>query len=51
MAQKNATPNKAQATVLKNHKMNPLCWVVTQEHKHALIVMHRVTKEFRCIAK
>lgn len=51
MAQKNATPTKEQAAVMKRHKLSPVCWVVTKEHEKALVVMHRITREFRCIAK
>lgn len=51
MAQKNATPTKEQAEVMKRHKLSPVFWVVTKEHEKALVVMHRVTREFRCIAK
>lgn len=51
MAQKNATPTKEQAEVMKRHKLNPMLWVVTKDHEKALIVVNRVTKEFRCIAK
>lgn len=51
MAQKNASPGKAQAEILKRNKLNPLTWVVTRELDHRLIVMHRITGEFKCIDK
>ena len=51
MAQKNASPGKAQAEILKRNKLNPLTWVVTRELDHSLIVMHRITGEFKCIDK
>lgn len=51
MAQKNATPSKAQAAILKRNKLNPLLWVVTQEFGDNLIVKHRITGEYRVIGK
>lgn len=51
MAQKNATPSKAQAEILKRNKLSPICWVVAKEQDRYLFVRHRITGEFRCIAK
>ena len=51
MVQKNASPTKAQAEVLKRHKLNPMWWAVAKEHEKALIVVNRITREFRCISK
>lgn len=51
MAQKNASPSKAQAEAMKRNKLNPLTWAVTRELDHSLIVMHRITGEFKCIDK
>lgn len=51
MAQKNATPSKAQQEVLKRNKLNPLVWVVVKELDHSMIVRHRVTGEFKHVEK
>lgn len=51
MDQKNATPSKAQAAILKRNKLIPLLWVVTQEFGNNLIVKHRISGEFRVISK
>lgn len=51
MAQKNATPNKAQQEILKKNDLNPLCWVVQQDGIHTMIVRHRVTGEVKLINK
>ena len=51
MAQKNATPNKAQQLVLKRNKLEPLVWVVLQDMEHSMIIKHRITGEFKVIDK
>lgn len=51
MAQKNATPSKAQQAVLKANGLNPLVWVVVKELDHSMIVRHRVTGEFKHVEK
>lgn len=51
MAQKNASPTKEQAQVLKRNKLNALTWVVVKELPHSMIVKHRVTGEFKLIDK
>ena len=51
LAQKNATPTKAQAEALKRAWMSPIAWVVVRELPHSLIVKHRVTGEFKVIEK
>lgn len=51
MAQKNATPGKAQAEVMKRNGLNPLLLVVVKDLEHSMIVKHRVTGEFKIITK
>lgn len=51
MAQKNATPSKAQAEVIKANKLNPALYVVVQDLQHSMIVRHRITGEFRVLDK
>ena len=51
MAQKNATPNKAQQEVLKRNGLNVLTWVVIKDLNHSMIVKHRITGEIKIIDK
>lgn len=51
MAQKNATPNKAQQEVLKRNGLNALTWVVIKDLNHSMIVKHRFTGEVEVINK
>ena len=51
MAQKNATPTKAQAEALKQAGLAPIAWAVVRELPHSLIVKHRVNGEFKVIDK
>ena len=51
MAQKNATPNKAQAEALKRAGLAPIAWAVVRELPHSLIVKNRLTSEFKVIDK
>lgn len=51
MAQKNASPTKAQAEALKRAGLVPIAWVVVRELPHSLIVKHRVTGEFKVLDK
>ena len=51
MAQKNATPSKAQAEILKRHGLQPLTWTVIKDLAHSMIVKHRITGEFKVIEK
>lgn len=46
MAQKNATPSKAQAEAIKRNKLNPALYVVVKELTHSMIIKHRITGEF-----
>ena len=51
MAQKNATPNKAQQEAIRKAGFSPLYWTVARELLSSLIICHRETKEFRLIDK
>lgn len=51
LAQKNATPNKAQAEALKRAGLAPIAWVVVRDLPHSLIVRNRVTGEFKVLDK
>lgn len=51
MAQKNATPTKAQQEVIQKAGLTPLYWTVARELPSSLIICHRETKEFRIIDK
>ena len=51
MAQKNASPSKAQAETIQRNGLNKLTWVVIKELDHKLIVKHRITGEVKVIGK
>ena len=51
MAQKNATPSKAQAEILKRHGFQPHLYTVVKEFPKSMIVKHRVTGEFKVLEK
>ena len=51
MAQKNASPTKAQAEVLKRHGLQHYLYTVVKELPHSLIIKHRITGEFKHIDK
>ena len=51
MAQKNASPNKIQAEILKRNGLNKLTWVVIRDLNHSMIVKHRITGEIKVIDK
>lgn len=51
MAQKNASPNKAQAEIIRRNGLNKLAWVVIRELNHTLIVRHRITGEVKVLDK
>ena len=51
MAQKNASPTKAQAEILKRNGLNPMFWVVVRDLNHSMIVKHRFTGEIKVIDK
>ena len=51
MAQKNATPSKEQAEILKRNGLNNLTWTVIRDLNHSMIVRHRITGEVKVIDK
>ena len=51
MAQKNASPSKAQAEVIKRNGLNVLTWVVIKDLNHSMIVKHRITGEVKVLDK
>lgn len=51
MAQKNASPTKDQAEIIKRNGLNATIWVVIKELNHSMIVKHRITGEFKLIDK
>lgn len=51
MKQKNATPTKEQAAILRRKGLNPALYVVTKELPYSLIVKNRETGEFEIIEK
>ena len=51
MAQKNASPSKAQQAVIKRNGLNALTWVVIKELNHSMIIKHRITGEVKVINK
>lgn len=51
MKQKNASPTKEQAEILRNKGLNPALYVVVRELPYSLIVKHRETGEFEVITK
>lgn len=51
MAQKNATPTKEQARVIRKNGLDPARWVVIKDFPHSLIIKRMVSEEFRLINK
>ena len=51
MAQKNATPSKEQARIIKANGLIPIEWVVMQDLNHSMIIKHRITHEVKVIDK
>lgn len=51
MAQKNATPTKAQQDAIRAAGFSPLYWTVARDLPSSLIICHRETKEFKIIDK
>ena len=49
MAQKNATPTKAQKTAIEKAGLNPKFWTVKKVLPSSLIVIHRITGEVKLI--
>lgn len=51
MKQKNATPTKEQAEILRKNKLNPAEYVVIKELAYSMIVKHRYSGEHQAIKK
>ena len=51
MAQKNATPSKAQAEIIKRNGLLPHLYTVVKELPNSMIVKHRITGEFAVLEK
>ena len=51
MAQKNATPSKAQLEFLKYHGLQPHLYTVVKDLPNSVIVKHRITGEFTVLEK
>ena len=51
MAQKNASPTRAQARILEKHSLNKLMWSVMRELENVLIIRHKITGEVKVIEK
>lgn len=51
MAQKNATPSKAQAETLQQHGLLRHEWTVVKELTNSMIVRNRESGEFRVLDK
>lgn len=51
MAQKNATPTKAQGEILERNGLSRHLWTVMKDLNHSMIVRHRITGEVKVIDK
>ena len=51
MAQKNATPSKVQAEIMKQNGLDHLFWTVVKEFNYSMIVRNRITGEIKVINK
>lgn len=51
MAQKNATPSRAQQAIIKRNGLQPVGWVVLQDLIQHMIIRHRITGEVKVIDK
>ena len=51
MKQKNTTPSKEQAEILRKRGYDPLRYVVTKELPYSLMVKNRETGEFEIVKK
>ena len=51
MAQKNATPRKEQAEIIKRHGLQPHLYTVVKDLPNSLIAKHRITGEFKVLEK
>lgn len=51
MKQKNASPSREQAEILRRNGLNPVLYVVVRDLTYSLIIKHRETGEFEVITK
>lgn len=51
MKQKNASPTREQADILRKNRKNPTLYVVVRDLPYSLIIKHRETGEFEVISK
>ena len=51
MTQKNATPSKAQAEIIRRAGLDPQDYVVVRTLEHSIIVRNRATDEFKVLDK
>lgn len=51
MAQKNASPTKAQAEVIARNGLNKLEWTVIKDLPHSMIVRNRISGAVEVISK
>ena len=51
MAQKNATPNTAQAEIIKLRGLQQHLYTAVKELPNSMIVKHRITGEFTVLEK
>ena len=51
MKQKNATPTKEQAEILRRNGKNPALFAVAKETPYSLIIKNRETGEFDIVKK
>ena len=51
MTKKKKAPGKEQDAAIKRAGLNPLCWVVLEDHGTYLIVKHRINGDVKAIDK
>lgn len=51
MTQKNASPTKEQARIIKKNGLAPALWVVIKDFPRSMIIKGRITGEFKLINK
>ena len=51
MKQKNATPSREQAEILRKNGLNRMEWTVVKDLNNSMIVRNRFTGEFKVIDK
>ena len=51
MKQKNASPTKEQAEILRKNLLNPAEYIVVKDLKYSMIVRHRYSGEHQIVKK